>query len=486
MFIPQIDGFMLRSRKAKIVATLGPSSQSYDQILDLHQAGADVFRLNFSHGTHEQHRATYEIIRKIEDAVQSPIAVLADLQGPKLRIGQFKENAVILENGAIFVLDTYNDPGDETRVFLPHPELFAAAHPGIELLLDDGKIRLTVESTSAHQIITKVTVGGKLSNRKGVNIPGVTIPISAITPKDKQDLEFALGLGVDWIAISFVQRPEDVIEAKELINHQAKLISKIEKPKAMEHLIEIIGLSDGVMVARGDLGVEMAPEEVPTAQKTIIRECRESGKPVIVATQMLESMINSPAPTRAEASDVATAIYDGVDAVMLSAESASGQFPQESVSMMSRIIHQVESDTFYHDLVQIYRPSIRPTISDAMTAAARQVAQTVPVKAIVTFTESGGSTLRETRERPKSPIIALTPNIKIARMMGLFWGTLPITCDPISSLAEMVKTASERLVTNKVATKGDRVIILAGVPFGQRSGTNIMRIVDIDSDYKDK
>ena len=477
---------MLRHRKAKIVATLGPSSQTYDQILALHEAGVDVFRLNFSHGSHDQHRQTYDIIRSIEETVQSPIAVLADLQGPKLRIGQFKDGSINLNVGDTFIMDSHEEPGDHIRVHLPHPELFAAAQPGIELLLDDGKIRLRVDSVSAHQIVTKVMIGGKLSNRKGVNIPGVTIPISAITEKDRRDLKFALELGVDWVAISFVQRPEDVLEAKELIGHEAKLISKIEKPKAMEHLIEIIGLSDAVMVARGDLGVEMAPEEVPTAQKTIIRECREAGKPVIVATQMLDSMIQNPSPTRAEASDVATAIYDGVDAVMLSAESASGHFPQESVSMMNRIIKQVEQDPFYLNLVQVYRPSIRANIYDAMTSAARQVAQTIPIKAIVTFTETGNSTLRETRERPKSPVVALTPNHRTARMMNLYWGTLPIMCEPIASLAEMVKKSSDKLVANKVAEKGDRVIILAGVPFGQRSGTNIMRILEIDSDYKDR
>lgn len=477
---------MLRHRKAKIVATLGPSSQTYDQILALHETGVDVFRLNFSHGSHEQHRNTYDIIRSIEEKIQSPIAILADLQGPKLRIGQFKDGSIDLKQGDLFILDTNTDFGNHIRVNLPHPELYVAAQPGTELLLDDGKIRLQVESTSEHQIITKVIIGGKLSNRKGVNIPGVTIPISAITEKDRKDLKFALELGVDWVAISFVQRPEDVLEARELINNQAKLISKIEKPKAMEHLIEIIGLSDAVMVARGDLGVEMAPEEVPTAQKTIIRECREAGKPVIVATQMLDSMIQNPSPTRAEASDVATAIYDGVDAVMLSAESASGHFPQESVSMMNRIIKQVEHDPFYLNMVQIYKPSIRANTYDAMTSAARQVAQTIPIKAIVTFTETGNSTLRETRERPKSPVVALTPNQRIARMMSLYWGTLPIMCDPIASLAEMVKKASDKLVLNKVVEKGDRVIILAGVPFGQRSGTNIMRILEIDSDYKDR
>lgn len=477
---------MLRHRKAKIVATLGPSSQTYDQILALHETGVDVFRLNFSHGSHEQHRNTYDIIRSIEEKIQSPIAILADLQGPKLRIGQFKDGSTDLKQGDLFILDTNTDFGNHIRVNLPHPELYVAAQPGTELLLDDGKIRLQVESTSEHQIITKVIIGGKLSNRKGVNIPGVTIPISAITEKDRKDLKFALELGVDWVAISFVQRPEDVLEARELINNQAKLISKIEKPKAMEHLIEIIGLSDAVMVARGDLGVEMAPEEVPTAQKTIIRECREAGKPVIVATQMLDSMIQNPSPTRAEASDVATAIYDGVDAVMLSAESASGHFPQESVSMMNRIIKQVEHDPFYLNMVQIYKPSIRANTYDAMTSAARQVAQTIPIKAIVTFTETGNSTLRETRERPKSPVVALTPNQRIARMMSLYWGTLPIMCDPIASLAEMVKKASDKLVLNKVVEKGDRVIILAGVPFGQRSGTNIMRILEIDSDYKDR
>lgn len=470
---------MLRCRKAKIVATLGPASNTYEVIKKLHLAGADIFRLNFSHGTHQEHQRVYEIIRRVEDEVHSPIAILADLQGPKIRIGEFEDKSITLTEGTTFILDNNPALGNQERVFLPHPELFQAIVSQTDLLLDDGKIRLHVVRKTDTQIFTIVIIGGVLSNRKGINIPSVTLPISALTEKDRHDLDFALQLGVDWIALSFVQRPEDILEAQSIIQGRAKLIAKIEKPKALEHLREIVSLANAVMVARGDLGVEMLPEDVPSAQKRIIRQCRELGKPVIVATQMLDSMIHTPSPTRAEASDVATAIYDAVDAVMLSAESASGSYPIEAVSMMHRIIKQVEEDPFYASMAELYRPTPRETVSDAMTAAARKVAETIPIKAIVTFTETGTTTLMETRERPQSLIVGLTPNQNIARMMGLFWGTYPILAKQITSFNEMISTACTVVLKENVAKPGDLMIILAGVPFAKSSGSNIMRVIEL-------
>ncbi len=471
---------MLRQRKAKIVATLGPASSSLEQIRKLHHAGVDVFRLNFSHGTHEGHKKVYDVIRQVEQEVSSPIAILADLQGPKIRIGTFENDRIHLAAHQTFRLDSSAAPGNTERVYLPHPEIFSVLKKDEILLLDDGKIRLKVTDVQDEVITTEVIIGGPLSNRKGLNVPGVSLPISALTRKDKKDLDFALGLGVDWIALSFVQRPEDVIEAREIIRDRAFIVTKLEKPLALNHLTEIIDLSDGVMVARGDLGVEMSPEDVPTIQKRIIRNCREAGKPVIVATQMLESMIFSPAPTRAEASDVATAVYDGVDAVMLSAESASGDYPLEAVTMMDRIIRQVEQDPYHQKLMTISSPSTRHSINDAVTAAARQVAQTIPIKAIVTFTESGSTTFKEARERPEALIVGLTPKLSVARMLALVWGTFPILSPKIQSFKDMVETAHTLVLDKNVVQSGDLMIILAGVPFGSSSGTNIMRIVEIN------
>lgn len=472
---------MLRRRKAKIVATLGPSSNSLEKIRALHHAGVDVFRLNFSHGSYEAHKKVYEAVRLIEQEVGSPIAVLADLQGPKIRIGKFAEDRIHLPAKTTFCLDTLPEPGDKSRVHLPHPEIFEVIKPGEKLLLDDGKIQLQVTDVTKDAITTTVITGGPLSNNKGLNVPGVSLPISSLTKKDKRDLEFALSLGVNWVALSFVQRPEDILEARELIQDRAFIMTKLEKPSALEYLTEVVNLSDAVMVARGDLGVEMSPEDVPILQKRIIRTCRETGKPVIVATQMLESMIHAPAPTRAEASDVATAIYDGVDAVMLSAESASGEYPIEAVSIMDRIISQVEQDPNHQKMMEIHKPTIRRTLNDALTAAASLVAQTIPVKAIVTFTESGSTTFREARERPEALIVGLTPKLSIARMLCLTWGTFPIVSPKIASFRDMVETAHTLVLDKEVVISGDQIIILAGVPFGASSGTNIMRVVEIKS-----
>lgn len=470
---------MRRFRKAKIVATLGPSSQTFEMIEKLFLAGVDVFRQNFSHATHEVHKKIYDTIREVENKYNRPIAILGDLQGPKLRVGQFKSGKIQLIPGQKFQLDLSDTPGNENRVNLPHPEIYAALTVGADLLLDDGRIRMRVEHVDADKIVTTVTTGGPLSDRKGLNVPSVTLPISALSEKDHKDLLFALELGMDWIALSFVQRPEDIIEARTIIGDRARLIAKVEKPMALDHLSQIIDLSDAIMVARGDLGVEMSPEYVPAIQKQIIRKCREIGRPVIVATQMLESMVHSPAPTRAEASDVATAVYDGVDAVMLSAESASGAYPLEAVGMMNRIITHVEQDPLYHKMLADTHPISLASANESMAAAAREVASMIDVSAIVTFTELGGTALREARERPEAPLIALTPTLSTARLLNLVWGTHPVLSPVINTLDDMIKKGCRMVKTEKFGEPGDRIIMLAGVPFGARSGTNVMHIATI-------
>ncbi len=473
---------MRRLRNAKIVATLGPSSSTYEMIEALFRAGADVFRLNFSHGVFEDHQERVRIIRDIEHKIKRPISIMIDLQGPKLRVGTFDSGKVMLRAGQTFGFDLAAITGTSESVSLPHPEIFAALKPGTDLLLDDGKLRLRVTSCRPDSAETEVIVGGELSNRKGVNIPGVMLPISALTIKDKQDLEFGLGLGVDWVALSFVQKPEDIQEARALIEDRAKIIAKLEKPMAILHLDEIVKQADAIMVARGDLGVEMMPEEVPSIQKKIIRSCRAAGKPVVVATQMLDSMVLTPTPTRAEASDVATAIYDGVDAVMLSAESASGHYPIESVEMMDRIIRQTEQDTVYRQMLDGSRPEPLHTVADAITAAARQVAHTINVSVIVTFSETGSTTLRAARERPESPIVALTPNLSTVRFLPLVWGVHAVLTEEVFSFSQMVETARKAAVFEKFAKANDKIIVTAGVPFGASGGTNILRVAKIEEE----
>ncbi len=470
---------MRRHRRAKIIATLGPASSSAEMIEKLFLAGVDVFRLNFSHGSHEDHRARYQIIRDLEKKVGRPIGILMDLQGPKLRIGTFEKKSILLEEGQTFILDQNAASGDHSRVFLPHPEIFMALKEDADLLLDDGKIRLRVKNITRERIETRVITAGSLSDRKGLNVPNVALPISAMTAKDRKDLIFGLELGVDWIALSFVQCPQDVLEARELIGNQAGIISKLEKPLAIEHLEEIVLLSDAIMVARGDLGVEMAPEEVPIIQKRIVRCCRKAGKPVVVATQMLESMIKSPTPTRAEASDVATAIYDGSDAVMLSAESASGDHPFESVTIMNRIITQVEQDPFYRKMQEASLPEPESTPSDAITAAARQVAHTIRAAAIVTFTSTGATTFRAARERPEAPILAITPELTIARKLAIVWGVHSVKSQEVESFSEAVGNACLVAEQEGFAQSDDWIVVTAGVPFRVSGTTNILRIASI-------
>ena len=466
---------MRQRRSAKILATLGPSS-SADAINALFQAGVDAFRFNFSHGTHEDHQARYEIVRRIEAEAGRPISVVMDLQGPKLRVGTFEDDKVELVAGEKFRLDLEDKPGTVKRVTLPHVEIFQAIDKGTELLLDDGKIRLAVEKVGKDFAETRVVAGGPLSNRKGVNVPNAVLPLSALTEKDRRDLQFGLDLGADWVALSFVQRPEDVAEARRLIAGRAAIMVKIEKPAAINHLDQIIEMADGVMVARGDLGVEMPPEDVPGLQKRMIRACRDAGKPVVVATQMLESMISAPAPTRAEASDVATAVYDGADAVMLSAETAAGQYPVEAVSMMSRIVNKVENGQLYRTYLDAYHAEAERTTADAIMVAASGVATTMRAAAIVTYTTTGSTALRAARERPDRPILGLITRESTARRLALLWGLHPKLCGDITDIDDMVEQACQSALDIGLARPGSSLVITAGMPFGTPGATNLLRI----------
>lgn len=470
---------MRRSRNAKIIATLGPATSDEKSIADLFNAGVDVFRLNFSHGSHEEHKERYDTIRRVEKEFNRPIGILLDLQGPKLRLGTFKNGKVYLKAGDLFRLALSEAIGNEVGATLPHPEIFLALKPDMKLLLDDGKIELRVEKCGVDFAETVVVVGGEISDSKGVNVPSATLDLSPITEKDRNDLAFGLELGVDWIALSFVQRSSDVTEALELVAGRAGVLAKLEKPSAIDDLEGIVELADAVMVARGDLGVELAPEDVPAIQKKILNICRRAGKPVVVATQMLESMIHSTTPTRAEASDVATAIYDGADAVMLSAETAVGEFPIETVSMMNRIINRVEIDPHYREITDYRRRDPENTAADAITAAARQIAQTVFAAAIVTFSTSGSTTMRAARERPTVPVLGLTPKRSIARRLALVWGIHSVVTPELTRFNDMVDVAAEAAINQGFASVDDSIVVTAGVPFGTPNATNVLRIAKV-------
>jgi pyruvate kinase len=468
-----------RRRRTKIVATIGPSSSTAEVLTRLFQAGADVFRLNFSHGSHDDHAARIALIRDIEKKFDRPIGILADVQGPKLRVGRFSGGRVQLQTGRSFQLDLSPTPGDTTRVQLAHPEIIAAAQIGTNLLLDDGKLRLRVTRVRPDHLMTEIVTGGPLSDRKGVNVPDVVLPIPALTEKDRADLDFALEHGVDFIGLSFVQRAEDVAEAKSIAAGRAWIMSKIEKPQALDDLDAILALSDAVMVARGDLGVELPPEEVPLAQKRIVRAARARGVPVVVATQMLESMIAAPAPTRAEASDVATAVFDGADAVMLSAETAAGQYPYEAVNMMDRIIARVESDPGWRAMIEASRPEPEHSVADAIAAAARQVAHTLGARVICGFTASGSTALRMARERPEAPILGLTPSEQTARRLAVVWGVHAMLSAEVHSMTETVARAVRQSVMEGFAAAGEDIVVTAGVPFGQAGTTNALRVARV-------
>jgi pyruvate kinase len=468
-----------RPRRAKILATLGPASSSKDMIRKLVDAGADVFRLNFSHGTQEDHAERYRLIREVQQEIGRPIGILMDLQGPKLRVGRLKGGKVTLKAGDPFRLDLDPSEGNERRASLPHPEIFAALKIGTDLLLDDGKLRLRVESFDPTYALTTVMVGGVLSDRKGVNVPGVVLPISPLTAKDRSDLEFGLNLGVDWVALSFVQRPDDIREAKALIGNRAWIMAKLEKPSVMDSLQEIVALSDGIMVARGDLGVELPPQQVPVLQRRMVTAARMIGRPVVVATQMLESMITMPVPTRAEASDVATAIYEGVDAVMLSAESASGQHPIEAVQMMDRIIAEVEADPAWREGLDATHTPAESTTPDAICCALRRVSRLLMPAATIAYTVSGFSCLKASRERPTSPILAITSNKATANRLAMAWGVHPIESADDTNLQNMMDRAEAIAVHHGFATKGDKITIIAGLPPGSMGSTNLLHVVQV-------
>jgi pyruvate kinase len=470
---------MRRQRNAKIIATLGPASSTPEMIRKLFDAGADVFRLNFSHGSHADHKARLDIIRELEKETGRPIAILLDLQGPKLRLGTFRDGKVNLATGQAFRLDLAIEPGDEKRAPLPHPEIFAVLSPQMNLLLDDGKVRLRVERCGPDFADTVVVTGGVISDRKGVNVPDAVLPLSPLTDKDRKDLLFGLELGVDWIALSFVQRPEDVAQAREIVGGRARILSKLEKPAAVDRLQDIVELSDAIMVARGDLGVELPPEDVPGIQRRMVRVCRQAGKPVVVATQMLESMINAPTPTRAEASDVASAVFDGVDAVMLSAESASGSYPVEAVTIMDRIICKVERDPHYRKIVDAEPAEPQATSADAISAAVRKVTSILPVTATVAYTTSGSTSLRIARERPEAPILSLTPNLATARQLALAWGVHSVHTEDAKDVEDMVAKASRIALDEGFAQSGRPLVIIAGMPFGTPGSTNLLRIVQV-------
>jgi pyruvate kinase len=473
---------MRRQRRTKIVATLGPASSDRTVIARLFEAGADVFRINMSHTSHDRMRELVRMIRSIEEQYVRPIGILVDLQGPKLRIGTFENESVLLERGARFVLDSDPTAGNSHRVYLPHPEILSSVEPGHALLLDDGKIRLFAVETTPDHVVTCVDVGGKLSARKGVSLPDTTIAFSALTPKDRADLDAALDAGSDWIALSFIQRPDDIAEAKKITRGRAAVMAKIEKPQAVNRLSDILDITDALMVARGDLGVEMPVEKVPGLQKQMTRSARHAGKPVVVATQMLESMITSPVPTRAEVSDVATAIYEGADAVMLSAESAAGKYPVEAVATMNRIAEEVERDPTYRTIIHAQRTDPEATGADAIAAAARQIAETLDLSAVVCWTSSGSTALRVARERPNSLIVAISPNLSTGRRLALVWGVHCVVAEDARDQDDMVNRACRTAFKDGFARAGQRIIIVAGVPLGTPGATNMVRIAFVGAD----
>mgnify|MGYP001229187098 CR=1 FL=1 len=470
---------MIRDRNTKIVATLGPASSSPSKIHSLFKAGADIFRLNFSHGSHLDHRKRVYHIRQYEKRIGRPIAILGDLQGPKIRIGKFAKQNITLKNSQKFILDLDNKLGDEKRVFLPHPEIFNSVKKNSKILIDDGKIKLNINKVRPNSIESEVIYGGKISDNKGVNIPESFVKVSPITKKDYLDLELCLDLSLDYVALSFVQKPQDIIKLKKLVGAQTAIMAKFEKPLAIQKMDEILKYSDAAMVARGDLGVEMPPEDVPIIQKKLVQKSRELGKPVVVATQMLDSMINSPSPTRAEASDVATAVFDAADSLMLSAETAAGKYPIDSVEIMDRIIRGVESDLSYRQSLENKSVKLEGTTSDAISSAASQVVKTVSAKAIFTYTRSGKTAIRAARERPSVPIIGLSPERLTARQLALIWGVHTIHAHEPKSFSGMIENACDLAKKESLVKKGDSVVITAGAPIGVSGSTNNLRIAKI-------
>jgi pyruvate kinase len=470
---------MRRHRHAKIVATVGPASSSPEMLKTLFLAGVDTFRLNFSHGTHDDHLAIHKAIRALEGEIGRPIGIMQDLQGPKIRVGTVQDGKLVLVPGETIRFVLEGEGGGKDAIPLHHPEIFAAIAPGQDLLIDDGRVRVKVTSLGSDFIEARVVIPGVISNRKGVNLPGTLLDLSPLTKKDRIDLAFGLELGVDWVALSFVQKPSDIIEARGLIGDRAGIMTKVEKPSALDRIDDIVRLSDAIMVARGDLGVEIPHEDVPGRQKELIRACRHAVKPVVVATQMLDSMVASPTPTRAEASDVATAIYDGADAVMLSAESASGQYPREAVEMMDRIIRRTEEHKLYRSLIRATDPEIEDTPPHAVAAAAASLADSINAAAIVAFTSTGTTAARIARRRPAEAILTITPSQIVSRQMSLLWGAHSVLSDDIHSYEEMVQRAERIALSEEFAKPGDYIVVVAGVPFSKAGTTNNLRVVRV-------
>lgn len=470
---------MKSHRKAKIVATVGPASASPEMLSRLLDAGVSTFRLNFSHGTHAEHKAVIQTIRGLEEVLKRPIGIIQDLQGPKIRLGRLRSGGRAIETGSTvrLIFGEQSDQGED--VLIPHLEVLHALRPGDRILINDGRVCLQVLGLADDHAMAIVRIGGWISDRKGINLPDTQLELSPLTAKDRADLQLGLSLGVDWIALSFVQKPGDLLEARALINDRAGLIAKIEKPSALRNIDDIIALADGIMVARGDLGVEIPAEDVPMQQKELVRACRRAAIPVIVATQMLESMTGQPTPTRAEASDVATAICEGADAVMLSAESASGAYPREAVDMMDRIIRRTESHPLYQALMGASDAEVDHTASHAIAESAAELAASIGSPVITAFTSSGTTVARIARRRAPTPILAITPNLATLRRLTLYWGVQGVLSEDIATYEDMVQRASELALAEGCVASGDTMVVVAGIPFAQRGTTNNLRVVHV-------
>lgn len=473
---------MKRDRFAKIVATLGLTSSEPDVIEKLFLTGVDVFRLNFSHGTHENHAKNIQTLRALEQKHGRPIAILQDLQGPKFRVGRFEQDAIELAFGQTLVFDQDDTLGDNTRVYLPHPEVFSSAKVGDRLLLDDARVAFEVVNNDGNCIEAKHIYGKKLSNNKGLNLPDTDLLVSAMTDKDHTDLQFGLSQGVDIVALSFVQRAGDMEMLRGLVGGKASILAKIEKPSAVRHIADILDASDAIMLARGDLGVEFPPEALPSIQKTVVEAARHAGKPIVVATQMLESMIDSPVPTRAEATDVDTAVALGADAVMLSGETAIGKYPVEAVSFMDRMIQSTEKDARYIKDMRVIEDVEVNSSNGAVSHAVKAISNAIDVTAIACYTASGSSAVRLCRERALTPIIALTPNQDVARRLQLYWGVDAVVMPDADRVQTIVANAANLVKRKAYGEDGDLVVVTAGVPFGQPGTTNTIRLATIGED----
>jgi len=461
----------------KILATIGDKTGTEDMLIKLVESGINMVRLNFSHGTQDEHAARIKVIRNVEKKTGQPLGILADMQGPKYRVGVVKEGVVLTE-GQEFIFTMDECEGDETRVYLPHEDIFRVILPKTTILMDDGKLRLRVKQVGTREFTAIVQTGGPLKSRKGVNVPDVVLDTKPLTPKDLSDLAFALEHGVDGIALSFVQRASDVIEAKALIKGRAFVLSKIEKPAALDDIDDIIAASDAIMIARGDLGVELPAEVVPSVQKRLLRKCRQVGKPVVVATQMLESMIEAPTPTRAEASDVANAVFDGADTVMLSAETAAGAYPIEAVSIMARIIGNTEAHIAKHPQDGPAQLKVEPSVYHAVAQAAVKLADDINAAALVVFTATGNTAVRVSRERPQLPLVVMTPEIDVQRRLSMLWGARSYLQGE-TDYETAVQEARHLVLSQNIGTPGQQIIVVAGIPFGKSGSTNSMRVVDL-------